>query len=205
MSTLNLQMLNSQAVEDLVRILRTEKTDKVKEAIENYLAARTGGCPTPGCPHKLAPSYLCLGYHTIHFAVEVVNEQPFAGKTWSRPLVQEFFCDLFSKTHDQRKEICIYCAATDFSRRSAFNGLFCHGCGFYIDFSSRTLGYSEEWTTRSNIVLGIHVPGKPESCTGCNSGQVTAKLGDYYFCSTDCMRNWYHSQGKREMTQDYNV
>lgn len=197
MSLLSEEIVNQKFIADLAHALRSSSSAiELRNTVFGYLERLGGKCPTRNCPHKLdLDPFVCLGYTTIHFVLGFDDEDLLLyRKNCGNPLVQEIFCNKFSEGSDEERGTCIHCALTNFSKRKKINGAFCHGCGFFVDLDSRTIGYAEEWTTRHELAVGVFVPGKPEGCSRCGTRKVVCKFGDYYFCSRDCMNEWYHGQ-----------
>ena len=88
---------------------------------------------------------------------------------------------------------CRYCLAGGFTYRNTLDGVFCHGCGFFIDFSTKRIGYAREWT-----IAHLPVPAPPEfrldspqQCKTCQRAGAEYKFGDFYFCSPSCLQKYF--------------
>jgi endogenous inhibitor of DNA gyrase (YacG/DUF329 family) len=81
--------------------------------------------------------------------------------------------------------------------REAIDGLFCQGCGFFIDYHNQQVGYAQEWTMSKNLKLPQDMIGRKE-CTACGRTAVSAKFADYFFCSHECLDEWLSNPSKTQ-------
>ncbi|HYB05110.1 MAG TPA: hypothetical protein VED17_11660 [Nitrososphaerales archaeon] len=192
-----------QNIEDLAQIISfstPSRNDRAKlEAdIHRYLSKLKKPCPTPECDHGLTRGgSICRGYQT---QAKIIDIEQGTHITKSHPIVIPVFCYVFSEFASQgckEKEVCEKCREESFSYKSRFNGLFCHGCGFFLDYENRTVGYSDEWTTSSNIPSRLDV-----ACSYCERTGVSTKFGDYWFCTPYCMQMWYLSGGSQRKSEN---
>ncbi len=171
-------------------------TTKLKADIHRYISKLRTPCPTPECNHGLTEAAsVCKGYETQAHIINSQSLVPETCTTKSNPLVIPVFCYVFSELNqdDREKEVCKKCREESFSYKEKFDGLFCHGCGFFVDYEHRKVGYSDEWTTAtsgSGLTIRLDI-----RCSYCGRGGVSAKFGDYWFCTPYCMQKWYISGG----------
>ncbi len=146
-------------------------------------------CLTQGCDHGLRHGNICKGYFTHGTLLTLEGFSLKSSEAVFNPLLQSFFCEVFSRLEDPAKSPCKGCSASGFSLREDFDGLYCHGCGLFIDFTNRRLGFSEEWTTRT--LVERESPSESLNCKNCACKGIRAKFGDYAFCSKQCLHEWY--------------
>jgi hypothetical protein len=65
-------------------------------------------------------------------------------------------------------------ARKNLSATSQNSMVYCQGCGFFVDYENRTVGYSDEWTTASGLMTRLDI-----SCSYCERTGVSTKFGDY--------------------------
>jgi hypothetical protein len=204
-------------IEDIAQIISLsspgeEGRRELEFSILRYISKLRKPCPTPGCNHGLTQAAaVCSGYEckTIIIgrgqssislsSLEGGDEANHHHQKKSYPLVIPVFCFVFSELASEGcsdKEICKKCREEYFSYKRKFDGLFCHGCGFFVDYENRTVGYSSEWTTSSELMTRLDI-----KCSYCETNYVSTKFGDYWFCTPQCMQNWYLSGGKRVMRE----
>lgn len=190
-------------VEDIAQIVSLsnpseEGRRKLEFDILRYISKLRKPCPTSGCNHGLTRgAAVCSGYEREAIIIGNGSQSSLSFEETSHrdeksyPLVMPVFCFVFSELlgHSE-KEVCKKCRQESFSYKLKFNGLFCHGCGFFVDYENRTVGYSGEWTTSSGLMTRLDI-----SCSYCERSGVSTKFGDYWFCSPHCMQNWYLSGG----------
>ncbi len=164
----------------------------LKAIIASKLEQLNQRCLTAGCDHGLMNASVCDAYSTSGMLLGVEGAVLESKTQDLNPLVQTFFCDIFPHMEDAAKTRCKSCEESQFASRRDFEGLFCHGCGLFIDFKNRQIGYVNEWTTRYKV--GSKLGTEPLKCRNCGSPVVTAKFGDYGFCSKDCLEQWYLDQ-----------
>ncbi len=179
-----------RALTELAFILgRHSSESEVKKSVIANLEHSGRACLTAGCEHGLTRGSVCKGYYTASTIYALEGYSLKLTRTVCNPLVQPFICQTFAKLEDHTRSPCKNCSKSGYSLRRDFDGLFCHGCGLFIDFANRRLGYAEEWTTRmlpeSDALVQSH------RCRKCDSTQVSAKFGDYTFCSKQCLQEWY--------------
>lgn len=172
-------------LEDLAEIINCSKDSNLKANVFRYLSKLDRLCPSPNCEHVVnEESFVCLAYGTQQQIMHIEGQVAKIREIESNPFVIPAFCSVFCQL-DEGKEACKSCRDRDFGYRVKLNGLYCHGCGFFVDYDQRRVGYSKEWTTltRNTTKLGI-------SCKHCGTQVVSAKFGDYWFCNAKCMREW---------------
>ncbi len=176
---------------------------QLRSDMRRYVSKLRKPCPTSGCNHGLTEAAsVCKGYR---MQAHIVNDQSLSLETStleSYPLVIPVFCYVFSEIlrNDKEKEVCKKCREESFCYKARFDGLFCHGCGFFVDYENRKVGYSDEWTTST---LGSGLATRLDvRCYYCERSGVSTKFGDYWFCTTDCMQKWYLSGGEKERTEE---
>ena len=180
-----------RALVELVLILTRGTAEDVVRDVTTRIEQLDRPCVTAGCDHGLRFGNVCKGYYTCGTIIGVEGVALSLRTSVLNPLVQPFFCDVFSQVQDLTKSRCKDCTGNGYSLRGNFDGVFCHGCGLFIDFKRRRLGYAEEWTTKSN--LEAESPLRLLECKNCGSTPVNAKFGDYAFCSKQCLQEWYFS------------
>lgn len=177
-------------LEDIAEILACSKDSELRSNVLRYLFKLNKPCPTPACNHWLTEgAFDCHGYRTRRKVVDLEGDVPKISEIESNPIVISVFCYTFCQL-TTGKEPCKICRDGDFKYKAKFDGLYCHACGFFVDYNRRRVGYSDEWTTRSenHIEFGI-------SCKYCAKQGVSIKFGDYWFCDAYCMQKWYFSIG----------
>jgi hypothetical protein len=194
-----------QEVEDIARIVSFSSPGEdgrreLEFSISRYISKLRKPCPTQGCNHGITRgAAVCSGYEieAIIIGSDSGRQSPLSFEETShrdeksRPLVIPVFCFVFSELlNHSEKEVCKRCREESFSYKRKFDGLFCHGCGFFVDYENRTVGYSREWTTGSGLMARLDI-----KCSYCERSGVSTKFGDYWFCSPHCMQNWYLSGG----------
>ena len=179
-------------ITDLVELVQfTDTPDQARTAVMKYLRKFPGKCPSPRCSHDLEQTpYLCRHYrfrwHTLQMVQGKLKSSPSKGYALS---TQEI-CTVLRKTEDPRKEHCHECGASDRPARGKMDGIYCHGCGFFIDFGRKQIGYTQEWTVSErsknpfSFILG-------NRCSNCAQSNVKAKFADYFFCSQACLNQWF--------------
>jgi hypothetical protein len=194
-----------QEVEDIAQIvsLSSPGEDGRRElefSISRYISKLRKPCPTPGCNHGLTRGVaVCSGYESEAIIIgsgsgrqsPLSFEETSHRDEKSHPLVIPVFCFVFSELlgHSE-KEVCKRCREESFSYKRKFDGLYCHGCGFFVDYENRIAGYSGEWTTSSELPTRLDI-----KCSYCETAGVSTKFGDYWFCTPFCMQSWYLSGG----------
>ena len=199
-----------QNVDDIAQIVSLsspgeEGRRKLEIAILRYISKLRKPCPTPDCNHGLTQrAGVCKGYETEANIVcgqkSSLSFEKENCRAKSYPLVIPVFCFVFSHLADQgcmEKEVCKKCREESFSYKQKFDGLFCHGCGFFVGYENRTVGYSGEWTTGSGLMTRLDI-----KCSHCERSGVSTKFGDYWFCSPHCMQRWYLSGGGRQRAKN---
>src|SRR5487761_1750809 len=196
-----------QSVADIAEIvsLSSSGVTQLRSDILRYISKLRMPCPTPGCNHGLTEAAsVCKGYRT---QAHIVNAQSLSLETItteeSNPLVIPVFCYVFSeivRADNKEKEVCRKCREESFCYKARFDGLFCHGCGLFVDYKNRKAGYSDEWTTStcgSGLAARLDV-----GCSCCERSGVSAKFGDYWFCTPNCMQRWYLSGGEKAKKEE---
>ncbi|MCH8022321.1 MAG: hypothetical protein IH932_01055 [Thaumarchaeota archaeon] len=172
-------------LEDLAEIITSSKDSNLRDNVFRYLSKLNRPCPSPNCEHMVDEgAFICLGYGTQQQIMHVEGKVTKIREIDANPLVIPVFCSVFSQL-GEGKETCKSCRDRDFGYRMKLNGLYCHGCGFFLDYDQRRVGYSKEWTTISRNVTKLGI-----SCRHCGKQVVSAKFGDYWFCDAECMREW---------------
>ncbi len=172
-------------LEDLAEIINCSKDSNLRSNVFRYLSKLNRPCPSPNCEHMVDEgAFVCLAYGTKQQIMHVEGQVTKILEIESNPLVIPVFCSVFCQL-GEGKETCKSCKDLDFGYRVKLNGLYCHGCGFFLDYDQRRVGYSKEWTTLSRNVTKLGI-----SCKQCGTQVVSAKFGDYWFCNAECMREW---------------
>jgi hypothetical protein len=203
-------------VEDIAQIVSLtgpgeEGRRELQSSICRYISKLRKPCPTPGCNHGLTQAAaVCTGYESEVITIargrcslSSLEAKAEANQHYekSHPLVIPVFCFVFSELAAGKscsdREICKKCREESFSYKRKFDGLFCHGCGFFVDYENRTIGYSSEWTTSFELMTRLDI-----NCSYCEKSGVSTKFGDYWFCSPHCMQNWYLSGGQRQVERE---
>ena len=180
------------AFPDLVELVQLTATpNEARSAVVNYLSKFPGTCPTNRCPHDLEQApFLCESYpsrwHTFHFVRGDLNNSASDGYALSTGEI----CTVLEKTGDPNKEKCGECKASNWARRAKLDGFYCHGCGFFIDFGRRQIGYTREWTVSEETRAAPSPLMWGKKCYICAKPDVKAKFADYFFCSQACMNLW---------------
>lgn len=130
-------------MEDLVHLLQTiPDQSQARAAIQRYMSSMPKDCPNPNCFHQPTDEvYICTGYSARQHLYAVGNDGAKIATRVSHPLVLDAFCQL------QMRGNCKACKAAGYFYRRQTNGkvVFCHNCGFFIDFERRTVGYTEDF------------------------------------------------------------
>lgn len=177
---------------ELASILKNEPdASNVKNVVISRLQQLNRPCLTVGCDHGLKSANLCGAYSTGGEVYVVEGGELQAAPQTLTRLVQPFVCDIFQLLEDKSKADCRACAVHDYWLRGEFDGVFCHGCGLFIDFKNRHLGYVQEWTTRYSLTAE-EKPAAAE-CKNCGYAVTNVKFGDYLFCSKECLEDWYYT------------
>lgn len=175
-------------LEDIAEIVASSNRSEVRNSVLRYISKLSGLCPTLSCHHHITEGVFdCYGYETQREVIHLDAHVPKIEAVRSNPLVINMFCSIFYQLH-QGKEPCKTCRDEGFRYKVPLMGLYCHGCGFFVDYDRGMVGYSKEWTAnRQNLtVLGT-------SCVKCGRQGVSVKFGDYWFCNDVCMQKWYLS------------
>ena len=134
---------HSMIMEDLAHLLETiPNLSEAKSTIQCYMSSMPKDCPTSDCHHHPTDEvYVCTGYSTRHHLYSLRNDRLDVNTRASHPLVLGAFCQL------QMRGNCKNCKAADYFYRRPTHGkvVFCHNCGFFIDFERRTAGYTEDF------------------------------------------------------------
>lgn len=173
---------------DLVELVQlTDSPEAAKAAVSKYLRKLPKACPTPGCLHDLnhAP-FLCKGYRYRWHLFKIVGDELKSAASAGNALSTQGICTTLEKSNYPEKEACRECKTTRRAHREALDGVFCHGCGFFIDFDHQQIGYTQEWTIADELKLPPALLGKKQ-CIVCDQPNVTAKFADYFFCSPGCL------------------
>ncbi|MBI4257554.1 MAG: hypothetical protein HY619_01240 [Thaumarchaeota archaeon] len=187
-------LLKSKILEDLAFLLDSStEPQQVRANVIRYLRRLNKSCPTPDCKHALShDAFVCNGYETNAVIVKPEGENLSLKPVKTHPFTIPVVCRAFSSLRDQEKLNCRYCLAGSFCYRRELDGFYCHGCGFFIDFAEKKIGYAEEWRIsrlESETPMGFH-ENTPKWCRTCLAKPVEYKFGDYYFCSTECLQKY---------------
>ena len=179
------------AFTDLVDLVQLTNTpDEARTAVVNYLSKFAGTCPTNRCPHDLEQApFLCKNYRSRWHTFQIIHGELKDSASDGYALSTDEICSVLDQTGDPGKDRCRECKASDWVTRGKLDGVYCHGCGFFIDFGRKQIGYTQEWT----VSEGTEPPfplmwGK--KCSNCAKPDVKAKFADYFFCSQVCMDQW---------------
>ena len=179
------------AIIDLVELVQlTDSPEAARTSVSYYLRKLPKQCPTPGCMHDLndAP-FLCKGYRNPWHLFRIVGYELKSVTSSGNALSTAGICNALEKRCDIGKDPCRECETNRQAQREALDGLFCHGCGFFIDFEHQQIGYTQEWTISENLKLPPALLG-PKECTVCAAPKVSLKFADYFFCSHECFEDW---------------
>jgi hypothetical protein len=137
-------LLENIYLRDLAEIvLTTRDTREAKERVWRYLERLPSSCPTDGCAHR--PSELifrCRAYGTTQSYLAQAGDALGVKPEIGFPFVIDAFCR--SQGTGGR---CGECKERNYGyRQSAITtSIYCHGCGFFVDFPTRRVGYSEDF------------------------------------------------------------
>lgn len=180
-------------IHDLAEIVANSDRSEIRSNVLRYISKLNRSCPTQGCRHDLHENACnCFGYVTSREIARREGRDTKVLEINSNPIVIDVFCFTFGRL-SSGKEPCKVCSEGGYLYKAASNGLYCHGCGFFIDYDKRMVGYSKEWTTTTSLTRPIEAEGL---CTHCSKkGPMFAKFGNYMFCEDRCMQRWYLSLG----------
>ncbi len=186
-------------ITDLVELVQlTEGPNAARASVGKYLGKLGKPCPTPGCLHELTPEpFLCKGYRFRRYLFRLTGEELRSVRSNGYALSTHEMCGVLRKSVFVEKEACRECEADPRMYREAIDGLFCQGCGFFIDYDNREVGYAQEWTTSRNLKLPRDLLGQ-KVCTACGRSVVSVKFADYFFCSHECLDGWLANPSKTQ-------
>ncbi|HUK49861.1 MAG TPA: hypothetical protein VLV18_02400 [Terriglobales bacterium] len=179
------------AFSDLVELVQlTDTPNEARAAVTVYLKRFPGTCPTNRCSHDLESSpYLCKTYRSRWHTFKILRGDLVNSASDGYALSTDEICNILGRTGDPRKEGCRECKASNSNNRGKMDGLYCHGCGFFIDFGRKQIGYTQEWTVSDDSAApSPSLWGK--KCDTCGAPETKAKFADYFFCSETCMNVW---------------
>ena len=175
-------------LEDIAEILASSKDSELRRNVLRYMSRLHKPCPSPNCQHPaIEGAFICHGYEGEQRVIEVDGALSKVEDIKSNPLVTPPFCEVFCRL-SRGKDVCKTCRREEFGYRAKLDGLYCHSCGFFVDYGRRRVGYTKEWTTSMG-----NTPKFENSCSQCGRKDVSAKFGDYWFCNGDCLKKWYLS------------
>ena len=185
------------AFTDLVELVQlTDTPTNARTAVMNYLGKFPGTCPTDRCLHDLEQApFLCKNFRFRWHTFQIAHGELKKSVSDGYALSTEEICTVLHKTGDPRKEACHECKTSNRVSRGKLDGIYCHGCGFFVDFGRKQIGYTQEWTvseetrTRPSFILG-------KKCSNCAEPNVKAKFADYFFCSQACLNQWLSEPSK---------
>ncbi len=184
---------------DLVELVQlTDSPEAARTAVERYLNKLAKPCPTPGCAYHLNDlPFLCRGYRVRWYLFTMAGDEMKSVSSSGHALSTKEICGILENSDYPEKEPCRECKAAGSAYRETMKGVFCHGCGFFIDYNHQQIGYTQEWTTSENLKLPRGILGKKQ-CIVCSQPTVSAKFADYFFCSPKCMKEWLSNPSKRQ-------
>jgi len=176
---------------DIVELVKLTNSPSVaKAAVFKYLDKLPKACPTPGCMHDLNTTpFLCKNYRNPWQLFGIVNGSMRSATWLGNALSTLDICSTLERCEDEEKQQCKKCKNNRPAHREAFDGIFCHGCGFFIDFEHQQIGYSKEWTISESLKVPSALLDKKE-CAVCSASRVLLKFADYFFCSHKCFEEW---------------
>jgi hypothetical protein len=191
----------TQAFIDLVEIVQlTDSPEAARTSVSKYLGKLPKQCPTPSCMHDLNDTpFLCKGYRNPWHLFRMVDDEVKSVTYVGNALSTTGICNALENCNDARKEPCRECKSNRQAQREALDGVFCHGCGFFIDFEHQQIGYTQEWTICESLKLPPVLLGRKE-CVVCAASKVSLKFADYFFCSHDCFEEWLGEKEKVHTT-----
>lgn len=175
----------------------TDSPDAARIAVGKYLNRLDKPCPTPGCFQDVDyHPILCKGYRFRWYTFKIMGDRLKSISTAGHALSTNQICGILKSSNYREKAKCRDCKASGHSYREALDGIFCHGCGFFIDYNCRQIGYAQEWTTSDNLKLPQGILGQ-KHCAVCGQPTVSAKFADYFFCSHGCLDHWLSNASRR--------
>jgi hypothetical protein len=182
---------------DLVELVQlTDTPNKARTAVMNYLNKFPKICPTDRCSHDLEQApFLCKNFRFRWHTFRTVQGELKKSVSDGYALSTEETCTVLQKTGDPRKEACHECKTSNRVSRGKLDGIYCHGCGFFIDFGRKQIGYTQEWTVSEETGASpLFILGR--KCSNCAKPNVKAKFADYFFCSQSCLNQWLSEPSK---------
>lgn len=185
---------------DLVELVQlTDSREAARIAVGKYLSKLAKPCPTPGCLHELSSlPFLCKGYRSRWYLFRMVGDEMKSATTAGSALSTQQICNVLESSNYPEKEPCRECKTVRRAYREALEGVFCHGCGFFIDYDHRQIGYTQEWTISEDLKLPPEMLAKKQ-CVVCTEPSVSAKFADYFFCSQECLEEWLSDPSRRQL------
>ncbi len=186
---------------DLVELVQlTDSLEAARASVSRYLGKLLKHCPTPGCMHDLNNTpFLCKGYRNPWHLFRIVGDEVKSVTSAGNTLSTTGICNALENCNDDRKEPCRECKSNRRAQREALDGIFCHGCGFFIDFERHQIGYTQEWTISESLKLPPVLLGRKECVVGA-APKVSLKFADYFFCSHGCFEEWFGETEKVHTT-----
>ena len=183
----------------------TDSPNATRMAVRKYLDHLEKSCPTPGCFQNLNhhPT-MCKRYHFRWYTFKMIGDRLKSVSMSGYAISTSQICDILKHSNYLEKSKCRNCESGADSPRETLNGVFCQGCGFFIDYNRGHIGYAQEWTTSDNLKLPLGILGQKE-CTACRQPTVSAKFADYYFCSHNCLDHWLSDISARHVSDSSRV
>ncbi len=147
---------------DLVELVQlTDSPEAVRVAVSKYLRKLPKACPTPGCGDDLNHTpFLCKGYRYRWHLFKIVGDDLKSASSAGNTLSTQGICTTLEKINYPEKEACRECRSARREHREALEGVFCHGCGFFMDFDHQQIGYTQEWTISDDLKLPSALLGR---------------------------------------------
>jgi hypothetical protein len=179
------------AFADLVELVQFMDTpSEARSAVNSYLSKFSGTCPSHRCSHEIEQApFLCKSYRSRWHTFQIVRGELTNTPSDGYALCTNEICTVLERSGDSKKEGCRECKASNWNTRGKLDGVYCHGCGFFIDFGRKQIGYTQEWTvSEESAAPSPTMWGK--KCDTCGAPESKAKFADYFFCSETCMNVW---------------